>query len=220
MELSTETIFSVSSLFLSAIALWHTYAVNRSFARNQLIIDQIKSVNELISYLNVKKIEVKFLNVSEDGSSRGGKSGEVTLFELVGVTESFITFDNSPVVLDSNSCNEVFEFLKFMNDPLMPGSIVNELSKFMSGSNFRLQSYSDHGEESIVVIQKGARYAYNLLQYKEEELMDKLIIGNAIALQSWLSFKTCCKSLKSEIDKWFKSKSINDLNIRTEFQPY
>lgn len=220
MEISTDTIFALSSLLLSGIALWHTYSVNKSFARNQLIIDQIKSVNELLTYLNSKKIEIKFIKISDDAGSRASQSAELTLFELAGISEAFNEFDNSRVVLDSNRCNEVFDFLKFMNDPLMPAAIVNELSKFMSGRNFQLQTYGHFSGNTIVMIDKGARYDYNLMQYQNDELRDKLIMGNAIALQSWLSFKTCCNSLKKEINNWFTSKSISDLNIRTDFQPY
>lgn len=216
---TTDTIFSFSSLLVSFIALWHTYAVNKSFAKNQLIIDQVRSVKDLIVYLNAKKIEIKFQQISDNGSSRGGLSGELTLFELLEASD-VNNFDDSPVLLDSNKCNEVFEFLKFINDPLMPAPIVKELSKFITGSSFRLQTYQEHEGQNIVVVQSGVRYAYNMFQYKEDDLRDKLIIGNAIALKSWLSMKTCCRSLKREIDKWFKGRSIDNLNIRTEFQSY
>lgn len=219
-NLSTDRLMAVVSLLISVVALWHTYSVNKSFAKNQLIIDQVKAVNDLVNYLNKKKIELKFTSVSEDGASRGSRSGEVTLFELTDIADKFEGFDNAPVLLNSNRCNEVFEFLKYINDPLIPSSIAKQLTKFMNGHNFKVHPYSEYKDHNIVVIESGVRYAYDLLKYRDDELRDKLIAGNAVALISWLSFKTCAGYLRNEINKWLKSKAIDDLNIRSEFQGY
>lgn len=218
--ISIDRTITVVSLMISIIALWHTYAVNKSFAKNQLIIDQVKAVNKLVNYLNKKKIELKFTTVSDDGNARAARSGEVTIFELVDIGDKFEDFDNVQIVLDSNRCNEVFEFLNFLNDPLIPSVIAKELSKFMNGHNFVLKAHSDFAGSGMVIIESGVRYAYELLQYRSDELRNKLISGNAVALKSWLSFKMSAESLRNEIHRWLKSKDIKDLNIRTEFQAY
>jgi len=217
--METDSIIAILSLVVSGIALWHTYSVNRSFAKNQLIVDQIKTVNALINYLNRKKIAFHFSNISEDGSSRGGRSMELTLFELPETAREFHTYDNELVVLNSNRCNEVFEFLKYMNDPLVPASIARELSKFMSGTH-QIKNYFDFGGENVVIVDSGVRYDYKSLYLRDEDIKDKLLHGNAIAVQSWLSFKTCCESLKGEIEKWLNAKAISGLNIRSDFQFY
>jgi len=217
---TTDRIIAIVSLVVSVIAVWHTYAVNKSFAKNQLIIDQVKVVSELVNYLNRKKIEIRFTNITEGGNARSSRSGDLTLFELLDPANQLHTFDDTPVLLDSNRCNEPFEFLKYINDPLIPSTIAVELRKFMNGSNFTLKSYSDFADNEVVVLDTRVRYDYSLLQYTSDELRDKLIVGNAAALKSWLSFKSCAEKLRGEIDKWLKSKKIHDLNIRTEFQPY
>ena len=106
-----------------------------------------------------------------------------------------------------------------MNDPLIPSSIAKELSKFISGTH-QIKNFVDFGGDQVVIVDSGVRYNYSSLYYRDDELKDKLLAGNAIAVQSWLSFKTCCNSLKIEISRWLNSKAIKDLNIRSDFQFY
>jgi len=215
-----DLIIPLMSLLISMIALLHSFSVNKFFAKNQLTIDQVKIVSELVTYLNKKKIHLKFLSISDDGSSRGGRSGDVTLFELLDLADPFGEFDDSQIFLDSNRCNEVFEFVQYLNNPLIPGAIAKVLAKFMNGDNFEVHEYINYAGNNILVIDSHVRYDYNLFTYRSEELLDKLIVGKAVSLKSWLSFKTNAEELGVEINKWLKSKQIDDLNIRTEFHPY
>jgi hypothetical protein len=105
---------------------------------------------------------------------------------------------NAVILLDGNRRNEPFEFLKYLNDPLLPAPIAVELSKFISGGSFQLKSYTDFTGDNIVVLDSGVKYDYKLLQYRREEIKDKLILGNAIALKSWPSFNLCARTRRMQ----------------------
>lgn len=128
-------------------------------------------------------------------------------------------FDDKPLYF-AKGINQIgnANIKNFINDPLMPSTISNELSKFYN-RGFHTAEYQHLEEKKIFVKINNGYYEITKGKFdnKDRDKAD-LKLGDAIAFQSFSSFKLCCKSLKNSITKWNKSNKMgltirNDLNI-------
>jgi len=221
-----ETLFSYShiveflGIIVSLLTLYLAFKINRKFAWNHLRTKQIDHICELIEYLNKTKISITFSTYSGGGAYSG--SGNSVLFNIFEIGRYDIIEQNGlnseyeeEPVLFYHKCNQIFDISNFIDSPLIPRKIADELLNFHNTKCFILRNNEIETNSNFVELQTEILDKNSIFNEKVE---GSLIQGNAIAFASWLNLKEYSNSIKKVIGTWLIDNGIKDNNIRQDFK--
>ena len=190
--------------------------------------DNKKAVERLVNFIHQNELHLDFGHYEYDkirGSARGaGKILKMTLFQVADLAKNkeinFTNeFDNKPLYF-GKSINQIgnINIKDFIIDPLLPNEISTELSKFYNTGYHTAEHQHLEEKKVFVKIMNGYYEATKGKFDNEDKDRADLKLGNAIAFQSFSSFKLCCESLEDSIIIWNKSNKMgltirNDINI-------
>lgn len=182
----------------------------RISSRREKIKDEKVIITNLISDIQRSAFNISFgrYEPNEDGSGTGSStSHHINLFQINSLNKRFNykEFEDCPVFFSKGS-NIIFEFEKYLNNPTLPKRISNKILNFNSfhfdGRNFsQIKNNLDY-----VMIDSGIFEPTDFYRLDNDTHFK---LGNAIAFQSYLSFKLCCANLETEIRKWSNNNSAN-----------
>jgi hypothetical protein len=210
--INIELIVGIFTLIIGVFALLHSYYVTRSFANSQLIGDQLRKVLELIEYLNKTTLKATFYHFHSENGAAGNHYNNLSVSTILENPNLEPDFDDELIVFET-TCNQPFRFLEFINHPLMPNPIVEELRKFHNRFCSILDKHEDIMTSQIILLESEVYYAMDEMIYSKERLKGKYLRGDALACLTWLSFKESLKSLMMVIDVWLKKQSVKELRV-------
>lgn len=122
------------------------------------------------------------------------------------------------VVLFDKKSNQIIDIKKFLDHPLTPRIIVDELLKFYNRACETLVTGRDDDFlQNFVLINSGI--------WEENVWINKSVVGNLIqcnnlTYETWLNLKESSKQLKVVIGNWLIDNGIDEHNIREDFKNF
>jgi len=216
----SESFWNFVTAFLSLCTLIVALKVHREFSKNHAKAKQVEVMCELLEVLNTSKIYLFFQFYSK-GGGMGADSFSIfyNIFEIgkllnnKEVTRSGKTlnrgdYDNAQVFINGK-CHNLIDINKYVDNPFVPRNIADLLV------NFRL---NDSNAVSIDELLKNDNDIVVINSIDSEASFDKLMIPTCEALKTWLGLKSYSHNLIVEIEKWFKDKGIDDINLRIDYK--
>lgn len=208
-------------LLLSAATFFFAIIISRRIGKNHIKTKQIEHVCSLIEELNKPKIRIMFNKYGENGSYSGSGFGlTYNIFEIGSYSsidpKGFDTAYEAEKILFEKSSNQIIDVARFIDHPLTPKLIADELMNFYTSSAHIIRPGSnDKDLENFVGIRTGIWTEYTVFDPSQQ---GNLIIGNAPAMLSWLSLKKHSSNLKLAIGRWMSDNGIDETNIREDFK--
>jgi hypothetical protein len=217
-SLHKETV-NFFGVIISVFTLFLAYRIKNQFGRSHLKTKQIDHVCDIIKTLNESKIEVTF-KTAKNGSSTGtGFALQLNIFEIAkyddiepnGLNRKY---EDEKVLFDSKS-NQILDIKQYIDNPLTPRDIADELLKFHTSIAESIEAKMAAIKlENYVEIRTGIFNENFFLK----ETRPKLINGNAPCMNTWFDLKESAKYLKISIGNWLIENGINENNMREDFK--
>lgn len=216
-------IIATLGIVIGIFTLWIAFSINKTFGHNHIKVKQIDHVCKLIERLNTSSIEVTFSTYDKSGGYGGSGYGiAFNIFEIGNYDklESEANCHNKTyedeLVLFYKDSNQVIDIKEFIDNPLTPRNIANELLLFYNSSCVILETNEkDQGLEKFVQIKTGINV--NKVTFNKDG-KGSLVQGNALACASWLNLKEHSKNLKHKLGAWLIENGIDENNIREDFK--
>jgi hypothetical protein len=219
--LSTLSIGEVIITIVGLCTLLVALKVHREFAKNHARAKQVEVMSDLLEVLNTSKIYIFFQSYSKSGGM-GADSTSIfyNIFEIGNLLKSKEVnklsgkplnrndYDDAPVLINSK-CKNLIDINQYIDNPFVPRNIADLLV------NFR---FNDLIAVCIEELMKDDNDIVVINSIDAEPNFDKLMIPNCEALKTWLGFKSYSHNLIIEIEKWFKDKGIDDINLRIDYK--
>lgn len=213
-------IISLFGFFVTVLTLWVAVKINSQIGKNHIRTKQIDHICTLIEVLNKSKITVSFATYNGGGYSAIGNAILFNIFEIgsydsiqpEGINKEY---EEDTVLFDKNS-NQIIDIKSFIDHPLSPREIVDELLNFYNRScSSIVPGRDDTYIKKFVVISSNV--------WEEKVLIDPKAAGNLIESSNqtyvtWLSLKESSKRLKIVIGNWLIENGIEEHNIREDFK--
>lgn len=197
-------------LVLAALTFFFNFVLKKN---QKLKEEQQKAIADLIKVLRENTIEFGFDEVSQHGSS-----GSVYYWTLLDIgkekTDLFVPeFDDEELYFHYKS-NRIIGIKDFIDNTYIPSRIRKALL------NFHPRSY-DNGNKKIIkdpvpLVSLSTNYFVELPPFELERSQTpnqlKFPMG-AIAYESWLSFKTSCNNLVTEINRHLDKINASELKV-------
>lgn len=206
-----------SSVLISVATLWIGILINKRFGGNHLRSKQIDHVCEIINRLNKSTFEITFNSLtSTNGVSGYSIAVLLNIFEIGNYNildeNNNNSFNDDPVLFKKGN-NQIFYLKDFIDSPLTPRRIANQLicfyNKSYSGCSF--EAIKESTIERFVEIDKGV--SERIFSVNEDE-QSSYVQGDALAFKTWENFKEHSLKLKGEIFDWLKENGIDNPNFR------
>ena len=212
--------FEILGLLIGILTLILAFIVSRKSIKNHLKTKQIDHVCSLIEYLNSTKISISFSTYKGGGAYVGtGHGVKFNIFEIGKYEEleskGFNLEFEDERVLFNKKCNQIFDIGKYIDSPLTPRGIADELLNFYNSQCFILRYEEIVEDADFIEIESDVMIDSVIFNKKTE---GALISGNAIAFASWLNLKEYSKNLKKIIGQWLIENGIKENNIRQDFK--
>lgn len=191
------------------------WIIVKYFQRQQISLKQLDKVTELIDYINNHQID--FLFGISSGNMYSGDLIKMSLFELKNMNFNDSEYLSSRILLDRDS-KGIIDISNFVNNPLIPRDISEELKNFKSwmGTAIYISDLEREcqGNEQIsgVIINSNAKGDYTLFNKSDKDKPVYVAYG-AFACIDWNNFKECSKRLEVSIRNWLTKYNINDIKI-------
>lgn len=211
---------SFIGLVISALTLFLAYKIKRQFSNNHIKIKQIDHVCDLIQYLNNSKIEIQFSTYNGNGSySSFGYCIKYNIFEIAEIDQLDLPlddeYDDNPVFFSKN-CNQLFIINQFIDHPLTPRSIADELLNLHGSHSYSIEAgINDTIKDFVLLDTKYFDENITNLQSKEKVFLWE---NDLIAFKTWLNLKLYANNLTVIINKWLSENGIPENNIRKDFK--
>ena len=213
------------NVLISALTLLLAYVafkVSRYIAKNHLKTKQVDLVCELIECLNNSSIKVGFATFNKDGHSFTGAGFLFNIFELGNYDKIpdglNIKYEDEVVLFKSNS-NQILNIKKYINNPLTPKRIADELLRFYNRNAFHIDTTdSNYIFKNFVLIETGILGENIIFNDALIKNKSQIIESNLEVFLSWKHLKESSKHLKIIIEKWLKENNIKENNIREDFK--
>ncbi len=206
--------FSIAAVIISILGLIHTIIYNLRYAKREIKNRQILLVLDLLEEINQSKINVFCGTVDKGGGEASGRSMDLNLWDISVLNdESFDKDFEDEQVLFRTGTNSLFNIEKYLNNPLLPKSIYDELTKYHERTFTINKSSMEQGK--YVVLETGS-----FIESQFNRKADQKGVFNesyAVAFTSWLSFKKVSKRLKKAIKEYINSIKIGLANLRSDF---
>lgn len=216
---SHKELVSLFSIIISLLTLILAYQIKNQFGRSHLKTKQIDHVCNIIKTLNESKIEVTFKTTQNNGSVGKGFALQLNIFEIAkyddiepnGMNRKY---EDEKVLFDSKS-NQILDIKQYIDNPLTPRAIADELLKFHTSIAGSIEVKVATIEiENYVEIRTGI---FNEIFFLKD-MRPILIKGNAPCMNTWLDLKESAKYLKISIGNWLIENGINENNMREDFK--
>jgi len=199
------------SLLLSCSTFYITRQNSIRFARNEFIKKQIQEVIELTSYLNSEMIELDFTHFHDDGSN--ATCYKTNIFEIKNLAHVSIavTYRHRAICF-KNTCNQILDIRRYINNPFIPKSIANELAKFYCYGHMDLIA-SQVIHQHIIVIDSNT-FEHNDFQLQSNDHV-RLREPLAFAFESFDNLVVCVSLLEKSIVTWLEKYKVDEINLRS-----
>ena len=131
-QFTIQAIIAIVAIFTVGIA----YFINQKIGRNHLLERQVDHVISLLEKINESNIEILFATYTDGGSiGATGFSIACNIFEIgnyedgTGNREYSIQYEQEQILFDSKT-NQLIDIKKYIDHPLTPRLIANELLNF------------------------------------------------------------------------------------------
>jgi len=212
--------FSFLGLVISFLTLLLAYYIKIGLGKSHIRTKQIDHVCEVIKILNESKIEVMFSTLSPSGGlASSGVALQLNIFEIANYDQidsgENKNHEDEIVLFDSNS-NQIMDIKKFIDHPLTPRSIADELLKFHTSycEYFDTRINRDRDTFDFVEIRTSI-FDPMIMRSIDKSL---LIKSSTSCMKTWLDFKESAKNLKLAIGTWLIDNGIKENNIRVDFK--
>ena len=215
--------YEITSLLISFFAFVLSYLAFANTTNYAVKEKQADAVMELLQYLGKTPVSITF-SVRSDSSTFNSYEN-YTLLEL-SYTKFYSKLDSADIYFDISDVLPV-DLRDFSNNPYMPSSIADVLTKYYS---YRIALVSDSIEQldnSIVLRNYDYQHTLSLKrdsvlrQGKHNFFQQPLpyhyyVMRNASAYKNWAEFKKSNKQLLDAIKKWLDKYKIDEVNIPTD----
>lgn len=208
-------------IVISVLTLLLAFRIQKLFARNHIKAKQVDHVCNLIELLNNSEITVGFSTYNKDGGyASHGISILFNIFELGSYDKiesggSNIKYNDERVLFDSKS-NQILDVKKYVDHPLTPKKIADELLNFHNSYYFYIDNQDPNiNLKEFVLIRTNIFNEKTVMNSTEK---GSLIEGTAVAFLSWENLKAYSINLKLTIAQWLNENGISDNNIREDFK--
>lgn len=225
--ISTMNKYEILTLLISVCALFMSYVALNNTTNYAVKEKQADAVMELVQYLGKTPVSITF-SVRSD-SSTFYSNENYTLLEL-SYTKFYSKLDSAAIYFDVSDALPI-DLRDFSNNPYMPSSIADVLTKYYS---YRISLVSDSIEQSdnsIVLRNYDYKQTLSLKrdsarrQGKQASFQQPLsyhyyLMRNAPAYKNWAVFKKSNKLLLDAIKRWLDKHKIDEVNIPTDHLEY
>ena len=217
-HINTITLIGV---IISGLTLLLAYKIQKLIAKNHLVTKQIDLVCQLIETLNQSKIKIGFATRREKGSyGYTGDGISFNIFELGSydkIDSKGLNFQyNDEIILFHHKSNQLLDIKKFIDSPLTPTVIADQLFLFYNSSCLYIDTERPEVDfEKFVIVETGIWEEKVLFN---KNLKENLIEADAVAFLSWKNLKEYSKYLKIIIGEWLIKNGIDENNMREDFK--
>ncbi len=210
-----DIIFQASGLLVSILTLALAWKIMKHFQKQEISIKQLEKVTDLIDFINNHKIG--FLFGRSGGNMYSGDFIEMSIFEVKNMEFNDTEFLSSRILLDENT-NGVIDISSFVNNPLIPKEISDELKNFSSWMSTAIyisdieKDCKESSELTAIVIKSNVKNSPHIFNKNEKEKPLYFVYG-AFSCLDWNNFKECSLSLERSIRNWLKKYNIDDINL-------
>jgi len=210
-----DIILQASGLVVSIGTLVLAWIIMRHFQRQHLSVKQLDKVTDLIDYINIHKID--FLFGYSTGNMFGGDLIQLSLFEIKNMDFNDNAHLSSPILLDRET-KGIIDISNFVNNPLIPKDISEELKNFQSWMGTAIyisdiaKDCEGSGETSAVVIKSNVEGNFTLFN-KSDNDKNVYVAYGAFACNDWNNFKECSRNLEKSIKNWLTKYNIDEIKI-------
>lgn len=209
-------------VLVGALTLLLAYYIHKKFGKNHINTNQIDHVCNLIEVLNTAHIEVGFAEYYQGGGiGSHGVALVLNIFEI-GSYDSIDNganqeYDAEPIYF-SRACNQLIATKKYIDNPLTPRRIADQLLVFHnSGCRILTVLEADESVNNFVLISSGILEPNVTL---DPDKLGPLVAGNCAACLTWLNLKEHSNTLKRTIVDWLIANGIEENNIRADFKTF
>lgn len=214
-------IIQTLSLILSLATFIFAIRISKKIGKNHIRTKQIDHVCELIRELNEVKIQATFSTYDKGGAYSGTGHGlwfnifEIGSYDEIEPQGLNKDYENEVVLFDTKS-NQIMQLKGYINHPLTPKPIADELLLFYNrGGTFLEAGRDDNYLNKFVVLHTGIWEDRVVFKTSNKGF---LIQGNANVFTTWLNLKNHSKSLKIIIGNWLIENGITENNMREDFK--
>ncbi|WP_075604097.1 hypothetical protein [Saccharicrinis aurantiacus] len=190
------------------------FLVYKKLLPGELKKRQLDTVLNLIEHLNKCSFDMYHLNYQRNSETLNVNSSyhKRSIFGYHKLCKKGeIKYDKNTKVLMVDLTLSPFQLAKFIENPLMPKSIVDQMNCFTNHTTFDFKE-TDYLRESNLCLFEARQENVTYSAYRKIELRKP----TAKALVSHGEFVNSIDGLINSIIKWCKSNGIDELNFRTE----
>jgi hypothetical protein len=218
LELLKDNWLAISALTISAMAYRSSKRTHSEFLNNTARAKQFEAVQSLISRLHESKVEIWFFQ----GAAGSGNAVKYNVFEIaallnnktknINVTVDYCHYDDVQVLFSPNS-EQIFDIVKFIDNPFIPQKIADELINFHN-SGYELIDAIKLMESDKKYVKINSRISFS----DATQRSGKLIEGDMTSSMTWLNLKEHSNKLSQLLRAWFSENGVKDVNIRDDFK--
>jgi len=120
------------------------------------------------------------------------------------------------MVLFKSTCNQILDIKKYINSPLTPKKIADELLRFYNRNALYIGTKDlNYYSRKFVLIDTGILEETIIFNTFNEE-KNQIFESGIEVFRSWEHLKESSKSLRYVIEKWLKENNIKENNIRVD----
>jgi hypothetical protein len=180
-----------------AYKAFKNFGVKEQFHNKQLTL-----VTKLATEISSTILSNMMYNTSTDPN---GKDHLIATGFTLSFFEISLGFDYKKfnlMCVKSNNIENIFPFLKYRNNPILPPSIAKQLSKLYRPLQYSLTIQEDDLPKNYIIL-----YSKNVVEedYSKDWIYE--FYNNPT------DFTTDCKALRISIIDWFKEYGAEDINI-------
>jgi len=216
----------IINLAISIIAIVLSYLAFANTTNYAVKEKQADAVMELLQYLGKTPVSITF-SVRSD-SSIFNSYENYTLLEL-SYTKSYSKLDSAVIYFDISDALPV-DLRDFSNNPYMPSSIADVLTKYYSYRIALVPDSIEQSDNSIILrnydyqrtlsIKRDSALRQGKQDLKQQISCNYYVMRNASAYKNWAMFKKSNKQLLDAIKKWLDKHKIDEVNIPTNHLEY
>jgi hypothetical protein len=217
-ELFLDNWLAIMAIIVSIRAYYFSKKVHNEFLNNTARAKQLEAVQSLISLLNESKVEIWFFQ----GASGSANAVKYNVFEIaallnnkaknINVTVDYCHYDDAKVLFSPNS-EQIFDIIKFIDNPFIPKKIADELINFHN-SGYELIDAIELMESDKKYVKINSRISFS----DATQRSGKLIEGDMTSSMTWLNLKEHSNKLLQLLRAWFSENEVKDENIRVDFK--
>lgn len=197
---------------LFAYRIYKNFDIKKAHINKQLetVLSLVQSINDTLIVTNFRtKIPQKVLEtLPEQIKDRTVvASWYYSLFMIADFKSEHVKKTDYKDIYLSANIKTILPFLSYINNPLLPKSIAEKLSKFYSP--FINYGTLDNASEKFVELMP--------LKYTESETRFQFP-DHLETYHNWLNFILCSSDLKKEIETWLNQYGSKDINFNLYLQ--